>query len=135
MEAVTLLDKDGKPMAARRPSMLHGSNVPYDAADRTGQHMSEWNPYLGSPDGDLNVHRDTIVARVRDLVRNDGWASGAVTRMLDNVIGANFRPIFKPDYLALAAHTGIKAFDHVWADEFRSPTAHREAETAKAHRG
>jgi len=118
MEAVTLLDKDGKPMAARRPSMLHGSNVPYDAADRTGQHMSEWNPYLGSPDGDLNVHRDTIVARVRDLVRNDGWASGAVTRMLDNVIGANFRPIFKPDYLALAAHTGIKAFDHVWADEF-----------------
>jgi lambda family phage portal protein len=55
---------------------------------------------------------------VRDLVRNDGWASGAVTRILDNAIGANFRPIAKPDYLALASHTGIKGFDHVWADEF-----------------
>ena len=119
MEAVAILDASGKPMVARRPSMLHGaSNVPYDAADRSSQHMASWTPFLGSPDGDLNVYRDTIAARIRDLVRNDGWASGAVTRLLDNVIGADFRPIFKPDYLALASHTGIKAFDHVWADEF-----------------
>jgi len=119
MEAVAILDASGKPMVARRPSMLHGSsNVPYDAADRSSQHMASWTPFLGSPDGDLNMYRDTIAARIRDLVRNDGWASGAVTRLLDNVIGADFRPIFKPDYQALAAHTGIKAFDHVWADEF-----------------
>jgi len=119
METVAILDASGKPMVARRPSMLHGSsNVPYDAADRSSQHMAAWTPFLGSPDGDLNMYRDTIAARIRDLVRNDGWASGAVTRLLDNVIGADFRPIFKPDYQALAAHTGIKAFDHVWADEF-----------------
>jgi lambda family phage portal protein len=116
---VTILDASGNPIAPRRPSMLvGGSGVPYDAADRTGQHMASWSPHLASVDGELNIYRDTIVARVRDLVRNDGWASGAVTRALDNVIGANFRPIFKPDYLALARHTGIKAFDHVWADEF-----------------
>jgi lambda family phage portal protein len=116
---VTILDARGMPLAQRRPSMLHGSsNVPYDAADRSSDRMASWSPYLGSPDGELNVYRDTIVARVRDLVRNDGWASGAVTRTLDNAIGANFRPIFKPDYLALAAHTGIKGFDHVWADEY-----------------
>lgn len=116
---VTILDASGNPIAPRRASMLVGGNrVPYDAADHTGQHMASWNPYLGSVDSDLNIYRDTIVARVRDLVRNDGWASGAVTRTLDNVIGPNFRPIFKPDYLALARHTGIKAFDHVWADEF-----------------
>lgn len=101
--------------------MLNGaSNVPYDAADRQSDHMASWNPYLGSPDGDLNMYRDTIVSRVRDLVRNDGWASGVVTRTLDNVIGANFRPIFKPDWQALSAQTGIKEFDHVWADEFGS---------------
>ena len=115
---VSILDANGLPIA-RRPSMLVGnSNVPYDAADRTSDHMASWSPYLGSPDGDLNMYRDTIVARVRDMVRNDGWASGVVTRTLDNAIGANFRPIFKPDWQSLAAQTGIKAFDHVWADEF-----------------
>jgi len=118
---VTILGPNGLPYAPTRSraSMLVGaSNTPYDAADQRGDHMADWNPYLGSPDGELNMYRDRIVSRVRDLVRNDGWASGAVTRILDNAIGANFRPIFKPDYQALAAHTGIKGFDHVWADEY-----------------
>lgn len=116
---VKILDASGKPFAPRRASMLNGrSNVPYDAADRSSDHMAGWSPTLPSPDGELNMYRDTIVSRVRDLVRNDGWAAGAVTRTLDNAIGANFRPIFKPDWQALAAHTGIKAFDHTWADEF-----------------
>lgn len=120
-DPVTILGPTGLPLAPQRSraSMLVGSsNTPYDAADTSGDHMADWNPFLGSPDGDLNMYRDRIVSRVRDLVRNDGWASGAVTRILDNAIGANFRPIFKPDFLALAAHTRIKAFDHVWADEF-----------------
>ncbi|MET3134997.1 lambda family phage portal protein [Oxalobacteraceae bacterium GrIS 1.11] len=122
--SVKILGPDGLPYASRRErgsraSMLMGaSNTPYDAADQRGDHMADWNPTLGSPDGELNMYRDRIVSRVRDMVRNDGWASGAVTRILDNAIGASFRPIFKPDYQALAAHTGIKAFDHVWADEY-----------------
>ncbi|MFZ6690239.1 phage portal protein [Undibacterium sp. SXout20W] len=116
---VSILGADGRPLPPRRHSMLNGvGNVPYDAADRQTDHMASWNPYLSSPDGELNTYRDTIVSRVRDLVRNDGWASGAVTRILDNAIGANFRPIFKPDWQALQAHTGNKGFDHVWADEF-----------------
>lgn len=116
---VSILDAQGKPMAPHRPSMLaSGSNSPYDAADIHGSAMSDWRPYLWSPDGELNMYRDRIVSRVRDLVRNDGWASGAVTRTLDNAIGANFRPIAKPDYRALAAYTGNKAFDARWADEF-----------------
>lgn len=119
--SVTILGPNGLPFtpARSRASMLVGtSNTPYDAADQRGDHMADWNPYLASPDGELNMYRDRIVSRVRDLVRNDGWASGAVTRILDNAIGANFRPIFKPDWQALAAHTGIKAFDHIWADEY-----------------
>lgn len=119
--SVSLLGADGKPIPPRqsRASMLvNGGSTPYDAADRTSDHMSAWSPYLASPDGELNMYRDTIVSRVRDLVRNDGWASAAVTRTLDNVIGADFRPVSKPDYQALRAMTGIKAFDHVWANEF-----------------
>jgi lambda family phage portal protein len=91
---------------------------PYDAADLYGQHMAAWQPFLWSPDGEINMYRDRIVSRVRDMVRNDGWASGAVTRILDNAIGALLRPIPKPDYRFLAYETGIKAFDHIWAKEF-----------------
>jgi lambda family phage portal protein len=90
----------------------------YDAADLYGQHMAAWQPYLWSPDAELNIYRDRIVSRVRDMVRNDGWASGAVTRILDNAIGAHLRPITRPDYQFLANETGIKAFDHVWSKEF-----------------
>lgn len=126
---VRILGPDGKPMApsARRgPLALNGSGrVQYDAADRYGAHMAAWNPVLWSPDTGLNPYRDTIVARVRDAVANDGWASGAVTRILDNAIGANLRPISKPDWRWLQALTGNRGFDHVWAREYgREVDAH-----------
>lgn len=116
-----ILNADGKPFVRResRASMLvGGGRTPYDAADVWGSHMAEWQPFLWSPDGELNPYRDRIVGRIRDVVRNDGWASAAITRTLDNVIGADFHPVSKPDWQALRAMTGIKAFDHVWADEF-----------------
>lgn len=116
---VTILGANGQPLTPPRASMLASDGrTPYDAADIYSGAMADWRPYLWSPDGELNMYRDRIVSRVRDLVRNDGWASGAVTRTLDNAIGANFRPIAKPDYRALAAYTGNKAFDAKWADEF-----------------
>lgn len=95
-----------------------GGLAPFEAADVYGDHMAAWRPYLWSPDAELNLYRDRIVARVRDLVRNDGWASGAVTRILDNAVGGSFRPKSKPDYRALQAYTGNKAFDAVWAHEY-----------------
>ncbi|MGS1019756.1 phage portal protein [Burkholderia glumae] len=116
-----ILGVDGKPLPARpgRASMLSGaSQTPYDAANLYGSHVEDWNPYLWSPDGEINMYKDRITARARDLVRNDGWATAAVMRTLDNVIGPDFRPISKPDHVALRALTGNKAFDHVWADEF-----------------
>lgn len=118
--ALSILGVDGKPIRPSKAQMLAGGgNAPYDAADVYGSHVAAWMPYLYSPDGELNMFRDRIVSRVRDLVRNDGWASGAVTRILDNAIGGHLRPVFKPDYKALAVYTGNKAFDSTWADEFR----------------
>ena len=116
MGDISILDSAGNPIKPK--ALVSGSGVPYDAADLYGSHVADWMPFLWSPDGELNMYRDRIVSRVRDLVRNDGWASGAVTRTIDNAIGANFRPIAKPDYRALAAYTGNKAFDAKWADEF-----------------
>lgn len=119
---VQILDHRGEPMSSAPPRMLAlvgGNNgSPYDAADMYSDHMAAWLPYLTSPDGALNSYRDTIVARMRDIVRNDGWASGTITRILDNAVGANFRPISKPDYKALASYSGISAFDERWAYEY-----------------
>lgn len=118
---VSFLDSNGKPMEPPRRralSLTGGGNAPYDASDIWGEHTAAWRPYLWSPDGELNPWRDRIVSRVRDMVRNDGWAAGSITRILDNAIGSNFRPIAKPDYRALAAHSGNPAFDAKWADEY-----------------
>jgi lambda family phage portal protein len=126
---VAILGPDGNPLPPARkrqvaggnmrPQALHGTgNAPYDAADIFSPQMEGWRPYLWSPDGELNMYRDRIVARARDVERNDGWARGGITKLLDNVIGAEFRPISKPDYRALAYFTGNKAFDATWADEF-----------------
>ena len=121
-EGVSITDRFGKPMTRQptRASMLAGnrSNTPYDAGDYAGEHTAAWRPTLWSPDAELNLSRDTIVARARDLARNDGWASGAVTRILDNAIGASFRPISKPDHRALARYTGNSKFDATWAEEY-----------------
>lgn len=121
--SVAILGPDGAPLQPSKVRGLAGGSghyggPPYDAADLYGQHMAAWNPALWSPDAEINMYRDRIVSRVRDMVRNDGWASGGVTRILDNAVGANLRPISKPDYRFLAAATGMKAFDHEWAKEF-----------------
>lgn len=121
MNAVQILDHRGQPMVQKTsPAMalVGRHSTPYDAADLYSDHMAGWWPYLTSPDGATNSYRDTIVARARDIVRNDGWAAGTVTRILDSAVGANFRPISKPDFTALAAYSGISAFDEAWAYEF-----------------
>lgn len=113
---ITTRDRPGPKLAGYRAGT--DFRPPYDAGNLFDPHTKDWLPFLWSPDGELNPYRNLIVARVRDLVRNDGWASAAVTRTLDNVIGADFRPVSKPDYYALQQLTGIKGFDAKWAEEF-----------------
>lgn len=121
MPQVKILGANGQPLQANRPrysALTSPGNIPYDAANRFSDEMANWQPNLWSPDNEVNIYRDQIVSRIRDLARNDGWAAGAVTRILDNAVGANFRPVIKPDYRALAQMTGNKAFDATWADEY-----------------
>ena len=100
-----------------RVGMIRGEGATaYDAAGYNSPETRDWNAYLVSPDVEINFTRDIVVARTRDLVRNDGWAAGAVTRILDSVIGADFRLVAKPDWRALQAWS--PKLDRVWADEF-----------------
>ncbi len=120
---VDILDQHGRaiPRAdiqrARARALVSGGTTPYDAADRMAPEMAGWFPWLGSPDTETTPYRDTAVARTRDLVRNDGWASGTVTRMQDATLGADFRLAAQPDYRALARRSNAH-FDAAWAKEF-----------------
>lgn len=127
---VAILDAAGNPLPPTRRGLagvgrgrvgaLNGpANIPYDAADIYGSQMAAWRPFLWSPDGETSQgYRDRIVSRSRDVERNDGWARGGIARVLDNVIGASYRPISKPNYRALAYFSGNRSFDAVWAKEF-----------------
>jgi lambda family phage portal protein len=134
-----IVDATGKPFALPAQGRAHadggfggpsstsftgfgGSIYPYEASSAQTQEMGDWFPVIRSPDSEINFFRDRMVARSRDLARNSGWAAGGITRILDNVIGTHLRLSATPDYRALALRFGIKAFDAVWADEFRRAT-------------
>jgi lambda family phage portal protein len=95
-----------------------GQVFAYDAASVSTPEMSEWLPVVKSPDTEINAYRDRMVARVRDMQRNDGFAAGVVNRMLDTTIGGAYRLSCMPDYRKLALRHG-SSFDAAWAEDFR----------------
>lgn len=128
MTKITLLGPDGHPLPERAspPSrqgrmmgLVGNRGVPYDAADMNSDQMANWGSALWSPDNEINPYRDRMVSRQRDLVRNDGWGAGIITRTQDNVIGPSFRPVLNPDYRELARISGNRAFDISWQKEYK----------------
>ncbi len=124
-EQSLIVDTSGRPFGAPAPRKARASMdglapyaFPYDASNWASQEMGNWLPSIRSPDAEINLFRDRMVARSRDLSRNDGWASGGITRILDNTVGTHLRLSSAPDYRALALRFG-KEFDITWADEFR----------------
>ena len=125
---VTLVDTSGNPLRRARGDYPNGmplnsgagrSYFPYQAAEWQTQEMGNWLPWIRSPDAEITQFRDRMVARSRDQVRNDGRSSGAITRILDNTVGASLRLSAMPDYRALRLISGA-AFDIQWAKEFAS---------------
>lgn len=104
-------------MGASLAGGVQGYVFPYEAASYTSPEMGDWMPTIRSPDGEINLYRDRTVARTRDLYRNDGWAKGAISGILDSTIGVQYRLIAKPDHRRLGLYA--KGFDDVWAREFR----------------
>ena len=110
----------GRPGGGRFRASLDGPMpqfFPYDAANWSTQEMGDWLPWIRSADSEINLYRDRIAARARDLRRNDPWAHGAISRILDSTIGSSYRFVSKPDYRALSFYS--KAFDATWAGEYR----------------
>jgi lambda family phage portal protein len=100
-----------KANAAARDVGFNGT-APYVAGDSSIDTMQGFQPSTMAPDAEIGPGRNRITARARDLVRNNGWAAGAVAKEVDSIIGGNFRPLCKPDWRALG-------LDADWAREFK----------------
>ncbi|POR52765.1 lambda family phage portal protein [Paraburkholderia eburnea] len=125
---LSIVDAQGNPIQRARGEYPNGMPLtsgvgrwyfPYQAADWQTQEMGNWLPWIRSPDAEITQFRDRMVARSRDQVRNDGRSSGAITRILDNTVGASLRLSAMPDYRALRLISGAN-FDIQWAKEFAS---------------
>jgi lambda family phage portal protein len=80
---------------------IAASDPAYRAGDRLTQELARWQPMLQSPDAAMWGLRDDIVARDRDLVRNNGFAAGAQQTLIDNIVGAQWTLVCQPNWTAL----------------------------------
>lgn len=123
--APALIDTAGAPLRPR-------ADGAFTASSRTLPEVANWNPRLSSPDAALLPERETISARIHDLVRNDGWAASGVQRNLDSVIGAQFRLSHRPDWRALGisaedAAAVSRAVEAKWREYSEDPDAFCDA--------
>jgi lambda family phage portal protein len=84
----------------------------YEGASRFSRELATWRPASLSPDQELNRDKETLDARLRDMVRNDGYAHGAVATHRDSIVGGMYRVNAQPDWKVLGA-------DDTWAEEFQ----------------
>lgn len=95
MTAPALVDMHGRPLRAAAdrfaPASIYGRTA-YEAASYGHKDMSDWLPRNISGQSALSVERDLMSDRVSDIARNDGWGSASLSRQLDLVIGAGWRP-------------------------------------------
>lgn len=107
--------------AARRPvavaPTLRARNVAqggYDAGAQTRRTLG-WNAPTTSPNSSVLYNLTTLRDRSRAATRNDGYADGALDKLVSNIIGTGL----KPQSMATAA--GFRAQAHAlwlqWTDE------------------
>ena len=104
----------------------------FEAADTEGQDLGGWHPSTYSPDAAMGRERDTIAARLRHLVRNDGWTAGTVSAYVNSAVGPSLRLSSKPDYLALGLtfEQGVelgRAIELIWRNYCNDPRHYADA--------
>jgi len=107
--------------AARRKyfRFLTGSLLgAYRGAD-IGRLRGSWIPGGGSADSDLHPDLSKLRERSRDLIRNDGIASGAIDTVITNIIGSGIQMQSRIDKDTLAVNEEIadklqNQIEHIW---------------------
>ncbi len=114
----SILDASGQPMRpAARAAMIR--DTAHEGASRFSAELGGWDAPLLSADAAYIFERDTLVARIEDLIRNNGWVSGAVRKQLDATIGAGLRLKSKPNWRMLQQlFPGARDVGPEWAAEW-----------------
>jgi lambda family phage portal protein len=84
----------------------------YEGASHFSRELASWRPPALSPDQELNRDKVSLDARTRDMVRNDGYANGAVATHRDSIVGGMYRVNAQPDWKVLGS-------DDAWGEEFQ----------------
>ncbi|PYF05029.1 lambda family phage portal protein [Rhodopseudomonas faecalis] len=123
-KATALFDQYGDPIRSvgNRGRVMAGG---FRGASYSDPDLAAWTPNLYSAHAAYMGDRNPLAARVHDLVRNDGWTAGGVTRVVDTIIGAQFRLTSKPiarvlgidDDAADELANNIEAEFSMWADD------------------
>jgi len=123
MNAPAILDASGRPIEPTRSKAMASA---YVAASRDHQDMATWMPFGQSAQAALSYERDLIAARIHDIARNDGWASAALDRQVDNVVGSGWILSAKPNAASLgidpdAAIELADSIESAWTDYADDP--------------
>lgn len=95
-------------------------NVAHEAARRDTAETLRWNATIRSPDTELLPEREVLLARQRDMLRNNGIASGAMQTKVDDIVGTGLRLLPRPNWRALGqsaewAHEWQKIVKSEWS--------------------
>ena len=91
-----LVDVRGRPLRARAQL-----DRPHEGARQRGTFMRGWQAGLRSADADWLNDRDQVVARARDVGRNEGIGASASMRRVNSAVGFRWDFTCKPDHRAL----------------------------------
>jgi lambda family phage portal protein len=91
------------PAVPAEPGVRFGASndTSYAGASRIRKQLHNWLPSRATADADLLPDADMLIARSRDLNRNNGVAAGAFQSLQDNTVGTGLRLSCLPDYKAL----------------------------------
>jgi lambda family phage portal protein len=109
------MKRDNLPAVVPTENALGGG---IEGAERHSRELFSWQPQVISPDQQINLVKDLADARGRDVVQNDGYATGAIQTHRDSIVGSQFRLNAQPDYELLGEDEG-------WADEFQKAVESR----------
>lgn len=89
----------------------------YEGASRLSQELALWSPSRKSADGDILPDKLMLDARVRDIIRNDGYSINGLNTYKDSIVGGQYNITVKPNIEILSKFD--KRFDDKWAEEFQ----------------
>lgn len=107
--------------------------VSHQAAAGDDMAMHGWNPISLSADADLLPDLDTLVARSRDLTRNNGLVAGGMQTLRDNIVGAVLKLSASPDYRLLGwTREQSLEWENITEAKFRSWAETTEIDAARS---